>query len=135
MSQTTAADHLAEGVRRHLAELAGAAAALAGADRRAGLGAVAVAVLAGADRLERDLAAGALDHVGQLDLDRAATSPPPARPAAAAAEAADTAAEERLEDVVDRAEAGAARVEAAGAQALVAEGVVGARRSASESTS
>ena len=45
--------------------------------------------------------------------------------AAAEAERA-AAAEEGLEDVVDRAEGGAARVEAAGAQALVAVGVVGA---------
>ena len=41
-------------------------------------------------------------------------------------EADPCAAEEGLEDVVDRAEAGAARREAAGAQALVAVGVVGA---------
>ena len=53
-----------------------------------------------------------------------ATSPPPRRAAAAEAEAA--AAEEGLEDVVDRAEGAAARVEAAGAQALVPVGVVGA---------
>ena len=69
-SQATRADHLAEGRPRHLAQLAGAAAALAGGDRRPRLGAVAVAVLAGADDVVGDLAPHPGRHLGQLDLDR-----------------------------------------------------------------
>ena len=57
------ADHLAERRPGHLAQLAGAVAALAGADRGARLGAVAAAVLAGGDGVEADLAAGAAEHV------------------------------------------------------------------------
>ena len=58
-------------------------------------------------------------------------SPPAAGPAAAAAEAEEVAehriglAEDRLEDVLEAAGALGARVEAAGAQPVVAEGVVG----------
>ncbi len=54
------AHHLPEGRAGHRLQLPGAAAALAGLDRGARLGAVAVAVLAALDRLEGDLDLGAL---------------------------------------------------------------------------
>jgi hypothetical protein len=120
------ANHLAERRPRHLAQLTGPGAALAGGDRGARLGPVAAALLAGADGVEGDLALHPGHDLLQLDFgghqDVAAGCPP----AAAAAEAEPLAAEERLEEVVDRAEGGAARVEAARAQPLVPVGVVGA---------
>src|SRR6185312_2128746 len=87
---------------------------------------VAVAVLAGADRVEGDFAP---DPGGDLlevefggDEDVAAGR----RPAAAEAEGGTTA-EERLQQVVDRAKGGSvARVVATRAQALVPVGVIGA---------
>ena len=64
------AHHLPEGRARHGLQLPGAAAALAGLDRRARLGAVAAAVLAALDRLVGDLDAGALRGLREVDLDR-----------------------------------------------------------------
>jgi hypothetical protein len=99
-------------------------------DRRPRLGAVAVAVLADRDRVEADLAPGPLGDVGELDLDAdedvaavggAAATAEAERPAEAAG-----AAEQALQEVVERAERAGPRVVAAGAQALVAVGVVGA---------
>src|SRR6185295_9229307 len=104
------------------AQLARPAAALAGPDRRPRLGSVAVAVLAAADDVVGDLAAGADGDVGQLDLDL--DQDVAARRRLAAAEP-DPAAEEGLEDVIDRAEAGP-RLESARAQPVVPVGVVGA---------
>ena len=115
-----AADHLPERRPRDLAQLAGAAAALAGGDRRPRLGAVAVAVLAGADRVEATSRRPRGDLV-ELTRPRGCRR----RRRTAAAEADARLPPKRLEDVVDRAEAGAG-VEAAGAQALVPVGVVGA---------
>ena len=92
-------------VLRDGAQLAGAAAALAGLDRGAGLGAVAVAVLARLDRvvghLDLDAARGLLERDLDLHADVAALHG--TRAAAAAAER--VAAEERVEDVAERAEA------------------------------
>jgi hypothetical protein len=62
-------NELPEGGLAHLAHLAVAAAGLAGVDGGAGLGAVALAVFADGDRLEDDLAIGACEDVGKLDLD------------------------------------------------------------------
>ena len=78
--------HLAERRARGALQLPGAAAALAGLDRRAGLGAVAVAVLAAVDRLVGDLDLGAVRRFDQVDLDRdgdvaALRGPGPARAA------------------------------------------------------
>jgi hypothetical protein len=99
------ADDLAERRAGHALQPARAAAALAGLDRRARLGAVAVALRAALDRLELDLDLGLLGDVGELELDRRAMSPPPRGPAAPAAEdAAAPAAEERVEDVRQAAE-------------------------------
>ena len=58
VGQAHGLDELAEGGAAHLLHAAGAAAGLAGVDRRPGLGAVAVAALAGRDGLEVDLRAG-----------------------------------------------------------------------------
>jgi len=118
-----AADHLAERRPRHLPQLSGATAALAGGDRRTRLGAVAVAVLTGANSVVGDLAPHALDHVSQLDLGR--DQDVPARRRSATAEPESLVTEDALEEVVDRAERRAARVKAPGTQTLVAVGVVG----------
>ena len=76
---------------------------------------------------KRDLAPHAARATSASSISTATPmSPPPAGPRAGRSRSVAAAAEEGLEDVVDRAEAGAARVEAAGAQALVAVGVVGA---------
>ena len=62
------AHDLPEGRARHRLQHAGAAAALAGDDRRAGLGAVAVAALAGVDGLEAELDLGAGRGLRERDL-------------------------------------------------------------------
>src|SRR5262249_6212587 len=116
--------HLAEGRLGGAAQLPGASAALAGGDRRARLGAVAAAMPAGAHRLELDPAHGPLQDVGKLDFDAAQDVAAGAR-AASPSEAESGAAEEGLEDLVDRAEASAG-VEPPRAQPLVPVGVVGA---------
>src|SRR5215203_3771950 len=82
-----AADHLPERRSRHLSQLAGAAAALTGRDRRARLGAVAAAVLAAGDDVVGDFAPGAGGDLRQLDLHRQGDVAPGCRPATAAAEA------------------------------------------------
>ena len=64
------AHHLPERRTRHRLQLSGAAAALAGLDRRSRLGAVAVAVLTALDRLEGDLHLRAVGSLDQVDLDR-----------------------------------------------------------------
>src|SRR5262249_32317650 len=113
-----AADHLAERRPRHLAQLAGAAAAVAGLDRRPRLGAVAMAVGADDDRVVGQLAPGPGGALVEGHLALGEDAAARRRAAASTAErAAEGLAEEGLEDVVDRAEAGT-RVEAAGAQPL-----------------
>ncbi len=125
-SQTTVRTIWPNGVRVDRLQLAGAAAALAGLDRRARLGAVAVAVLAALDRLVGDLDRRAARGLEQVDLDgRRATSPPGAGPRAPPKRATGAAAEERVEQVADRAEGVEVRRVAAGAQALVAVAVIG----------
>ena len=109
---------LAEGRAADAAQDAVAAAALAGDDRRARLGAVAVAALAAVDRLVADVDRGAAGGVGEADVERdrdvaARWRARCARPA-----------EERLEEVGDRAERVEVRRPAAVAQALVAVAVV-----------
>ena len=64
------AHHLPERRTRRRLQLPGAAAALAGLDRRSGLGAVAVAVLAAVDRLEGDLHVRPASGFEQVDLHR-----------------------------------------------------------------
>src|SRR5450755_2208187 len=120
------AHDLPEGGPRDGPELAGAAAPLAGLDRGARLGAVAVTVLAARDHLIGDLDARAGGRLGKVDrgVDRHVASLDRAggRRAAAAERAA---AEEGLEDVRHRAEGLEVRRVATGAQALVAVAVVG----------
>src|SRR4051794_21862473 len=115
----------------HRLQDAHAAAALARDDRRARLGAVAVTDVAEVDRLEAELDARAGRRVGERDLDlhpdvaalRGAGRL--AHAAAATAEAApERPAEERVEEVGDRAEALEIRRVAARAQAVVAVAVV-----------
>ena len=120
---------LAEGAAAHLLHLAGPAARLAGVDRRTRLGAVATTALAGRDRVERNVAAGPGDHLGEADLDLDPDVGARRRPAAAAAtedvaERRVPLAEEGGEDVIDA--TGGVRREAAAAQPLVAVRVVGA---------
>ena len=99
-----------------------AAAAVAGRDRRAGLGAVAAAALAAVDDLVVDVDRGARRRLLEVDLDRDLGVAAAARARRPAAEAA--AAEERREEVVDRAEAVEVRALAAALEALVAVAVV-----------
>ncbi len=91
-----------------------------------------MAVLAADDRVELDLAADTVDDVGEVDLDRDPDVAPGRRPARGAAAEAEQVrehrvglAEYRLEDVLEAAGALRPRVEAAGAEPLVAERVVG----------
>src|SRR5690606_21990074 len=122
------AHHLPERRAGRLADGALPGAGLAGADRRAGLGAVAAAVVAGDDRLKGDLPAGPGEHL--LEVDRHAHADVGARRRAAApAEPEDVAergvaAEERVEDVLDAAERLGAGRPPARAQALVTVAVV-----------
>jgi hypothetical protein len=126
-------DDLPERRARHRLQDACAAAALARDDRRPGLGAVAVTDLAAVHRLEAERHRRAARGIGERDLGadgdvgalhRAHPSGPGPGPGAEApAEAA--AAEERLEEVGDRAEALEVRGEPALAQAVVAVAVVG----------
>ena len=108
-----------------------AAAGLAGVDRRARLGAVAVAVLASRDRLEGDLALDAGEHLGERRSRprRRCRRRTPGPRAAAAEQVAEQrvrpAAEERPRGCPRSLPAGVRRP-AAAAQALVAVGVVGA---------
>ena len=122
--------HLTEGDPGHLAQLAAAAARLAGPNRRSRLGAVAPAALAGRNRLHRHLARGSREHLGEahLHLRRdVAAARRPARPEPEQlAEQRVAATEERGQHVLEAAEGVRARGPAPGAQALVAEGVVGA---------
>ena len=116
------AHHLPEQRLADALQLPGAAAALARLDRRARLGAVAVAVLAAVDGLVGDLDRGAAGRLEQIDLDGDRDVGALRGGEARAAEAA---AEERVEEVADRAEALEVRRVAAGAQAVVAVAVVG----------
>ena len=122
--------HLTEGDPGHLAQLAAAAARLAGPNRGSGLGAVAAAALAGRDRLDRHLARGSREHLGEAHLDSrrdvaAAHRPGRAEPEQLAEQRV-AAPEERGQHILEAAEGVGARRPAAGAQALVAEGVIGA---------
>ena len=108
------------------AQAAGAAAALAGVDRRARLGAVAVAVLAGVHELVGHLGLHPARRLLERDLDlhRLVAALHAARSAAEAA-AEGVTAEERVEDVGERAEAVGLGGEAARLEAVEAVAVVG----------
>jgi len=115
------AHDLAEGRAGDRLQAPAAPALLAGLDRGARLGAVAAAVLAANDRLVGDregTAGGGLCEVElELGADIAAGRGPPLAPEDAAAATAAAGAEERLEDVAERAELVEVRLVAAGAQA------------------
>src|SRR4051794_537303 len=120
------AHQLPERRARHAAELAGATTALAGLDRRAGLGAVAVAVLAGVDGVVLDGHLSAMRGVDEGYPDGYGNVAALRRTARASTEGAAeriAAAEERVEDVRERAEASEAGLEPARAEALVAVAV------------
>src|SRR5262249_27140173 len=110
------AHDLSERRPRHGLQHAGAAAAVARDDRRAGLGAVAVAVLAGVDGLEAELHLGVGGGLRERDLRADRDVAALHRPAAGGR--AERAAEEGVEEVGDRAEALEVRGVAAGAQAV-----------------
>ena len=116
-----------KGVRVTARSWPAAAAARARLDRSPGLGAVAVAVLAQCHGVEPDLGGGAGRRFGEGQLDRRRNVAALDRaPGTAAAEyVAESAPEERLEDVGDRTEALEVRGVAAAAQAVMAVAVVG----------
>ena len=119
------ARHLAERRAADGLQHAVAAAAVAGRDRRARLGAVAAAALAAVDDLVADVDRRARGRLLEVDLDRDLGVATGARPDGAAAEATTTAAtEERGEEVVDRAEAVEVRALPAAPQAIVAVTVI-----------
>ncbi len=117
------AHHLAECRAGNGLKLARAAAALAGLDRGAGLGAVAVAALARLDGVEGDLDLRAARRLLERDLHLHAHVAPLHR-ARPAGPAEGVAAEERLEDVGERAEAVRLRRVPARVQAIPAVAVV-----------
>src|SRR4051812_7131878 len=123
------AHELAERGARDRLELAGPVAARAGDDRRPRLGAIAVAGLAEDARVVGDVDLRAARRVGQRDRDRhgdvAALDRPGTRGATASEGGIEPAgAEERAEQIGDRAFEAAVAAVAAGPWALVAVGVV-----------
>src|SRR4029077_8554317 len=126
LSVTHIADHLAHHLpeRRSLArlKLSSAAAALAVLDRRSRLGSVSVAVLAAVDRLVGNLQLGSMRRFDQVHLDGhrhiAAWRRTRASPESA------TAAEERVEQVSDRAEGVEIGRVASGAESFMAIAVI-----------
>ena len=122
--------HLAERDPRDLAHLAAAAARLAGPNRGSRLGTVAPAPLAGRGRLERDLPGGPGENLGEAHFHlrrkvAAARRPGPAEPEQLAEQRV-AAAKEGGEHVLEAPEGVRSRCPAARAQAVVAEGVIGA---------
>ena len=115
------AHHLPEGGARRALELPCATTPDAGLDRRSRLGAIAVTALASCDRVEGDLDLGAASCFEQADLDRHAEVFAGGR---AGARGEGAAAEERLEQVADRAEAVEVGRESARGQALVSVAVI-----------
>src|SRR5262249_9177210 len=120
-----AAHDLPERRARHRLQHARAATALAGLDRRAGLGAVAVAALARLDRLEGQLELLAGRRLLERDLRAHRDVAAGPRAVAGCARGPEShAAEERVEQVADRAERAEVRAHPPAAQPLVAVAVV-----------
>src|SRR4051812_4161223 len=115
---------LPEDAAAHLLELARALAARTGLDRGAWLRAIASAAIAEADRLEGGFSLLGLEDVLELELHHRGDVGARPRGASEAAEERVAASEDRVEDVLKAAE-GRPGLEAAGAESLMPEPVVG----------
>jgi hypothetical protein len=129
------ADDLTERRAGHRADLPGPLTATAGLDRRPRLGAIAAAVLTQRDGVEGDLDLRTVGRLGKRDPGRGgdvralhrSSRPAATAPAERRGKPAQTSAttEERLEDVIDRAESVHVGRATGGTQALVAVPVIG----------